>query len=165
MIQRIFVLLLLLVASTAAFGEIRIITANKSYHYDRPPQGEPRYNENHKGVGFEVKISKHNWFGYLQFQNSFYQDSRMIKFNHERPLGNDWHWGLMLGIADGYDERKPGFKKHWCPNGVPAQHCRCYERVCKEASQGFFGATIRYKFIRVLVTPVVAVAGFVFEFK
>lgn len=144
-------LLLLIATSTATFsdvGDVRIVTLTKSWHYDSKDkdEDEPRqYNENQKGIGIEIGIDRYTWIGYLRFSNSFYRDSRMINLHYERPLDNNFYIGGMFGFSDGYDRIKNNRKK--------------------DPHQGFAGVTVRWKFIRFTITPVVAGVGIIVDIK
>jgi len=136
MIKHILVLLLL-VASTAAFSEVRIVTLNRSIHFS---ESKPiPHNENHHGIGVEIPVREGLYLGLIQFENSFYQRSNMISLTAEYPY-KSIVWGPMAAVADGYGSDG---KDH----------------------QIIAGVSVRYKFIRVTFTPVLIAAGLVFSFE
>jgi len=95
---RALALIALLVASTTALGEIRIVTLSKSLHFSDKP-----YNETHKGIGLEIETNKGLYLGLMQYENSFYQRSNMVSLTSEHPY-RGIHWGAMAAVADGYGD-------------------------------------------------------------
>ena len=129
-------LLLLLVASTAALADVRIVTLNKSLHFAESKLIP--HNETHHGIGLEVAVREGLYLGVMQFENSFYQRSNMLSLTAEYDGWGGSKWGPMAAVADGYGKR--GDK---------------YLMIA--------GVSVRYKWLRITITPVLIAAGLVFE--
>ena len=95
---RALALIALLVASTVALGEIRIVTLNKSLHFSDKP-----YNESHSGIGIELPVTQGLYLGLMQYENSFYNQSNMVSLTAEYPYKSIF-WGPMAAVADGYGD-------------------------------------------------------------
>jgi len=113
----------------------RIITMNKSYHYDQ----SKGYNETHNGIGVEYKNKKDQVFGIATFQNSYNDTSTLLSFAQENRITDHWYHGIALGVASGY-------KQH-----------------TSSGFQYIGGWRFRYRFIRLDITPIFISLGTVWE--
>ena len=102
---------------------LRLVTLSTSFHY----ANQDKYNQTHKGFGFEYKILDTYWISALQYENSFNDTSNLYTIAHEKS--SEGGMGIVAGIATGYRSM----------NLMP-----------------YAGVSYRWKFLRLVFTPVVA---------
>ncbi len=99
------VLLFLLMISTNAIAENWVYIGGWSKHIN----GDPRLNENHKGLGFELEINGSQYF-LFKFENSLFQTSYYGgKIVRDGLCYDNLCLGYSLGFLKGYSFKDPAF--------------------------------------------------------
>ena len=120
-------LLIALLWSNAEALDLRLVSMPTSQHFFHASS----QNQNHHGLGFEVKMDDGNWwYGGMNFINSQDDPARLFTMSKEKDNG----WGVVYGFATGYES---------------------------VAILPVAGISYRWKFLRIVVTPVVAVTNIV----
>jgi hypothetical protein len=93
----VFALIITLLAEAQA-GEYRIGVMPNSNHFN---DDDHHYNEDHQGIFVEKRFGK-TWYGYMNYDNSFADNSNAYYFG--RTLGG-WKFietGYQMGVVTGY---------------------------------------------------------------
>ena len=88
-------------------------------------------NENHQGIGLEYRTGNHIRLSGIYFKNSFNNQSFLFSATKNYIQYSNINIGLVAGFATGYEKTK-----------VVA------------------GVSVEYKYIRLVITPILTVVGF-----
>lgn len=84
-------------------GDDRVYYLNNSDHHR-----SDAVNESHNGVGYEHRISEQHWFGFMNFDNSFDDNTNVLYYAQETEL-DSFSFGYQLGVSKGYEDHNSWF--------------------------------------------------------